>query len=356
MHTDLKINTKILKEKQPDLKNIVLKPPIFICGSGRSGTKFLLNILGKHKNICSIEEESHLFVRHRVPNYFNYERFEKNNEFEKLALSMLSAMYYGVEIAEDMTRQEKFPKEVKELFQEISFLPEFKSVKSKFDIFDLCAKYLTLQENKKRWVEKTPGNIRNSRFILRLYPNAKFIEIYRDPRAVYLSWKYAKQLYFRRSNIFECLKVWRQFAGLGSELGETLKGQYYRLKYENLLNNPEGELKNICAYLNEEFDPGMLEIKVVNSFFEDIKNENGFSVIPLNRWKKGLSNNEKILIDLLTKKYRKDLNYPDSNAKLNIFNLIPFIIFAIKKCIDGKSQLKPYIRSRLRNFLHIFLI
>lgn len=343
IHTEIKIAQS--ETKQP----LKFKNPIFIVGCGRSGTTLLLNILGKHKNIYSVQKESYVFVPFITPINLIYENQLKTNNFEKLTISMLTTLFYGLEISPIMIWQENFPPDVKEIFGKIRNLYEYKELSSVNDVFNLCVSYLTLKENKTRWVEKTPNNIFTVHYILELYPDAKFIEIYRDARAVWCSWKNAKYEYFRNSNIFSCLKVWRSTISQGEGLSKKLlKEQYYKLRYEDLIKSPERELKSLCQFLGEQFEPEMLKTKVINSFYNDVSNKVGFSNIPVERWEKNLSNNELILIDLLTKKYRVNMGYPDSDAKLTIFNLFPFILFVLKKCIEGKKQLIPYLKSKLK--------
>lgn len=314
-----------------------------------------MSCLGNHKNIYSVKKEAQLFVNYKTKGFLYFDKYEKEKNIEKLTLSMLTQMFCGENNSCKIIKEGAFPEEIIKLFNEIKNANGFSELKDKYSVFDLCVKYLTLKENKKRWAEKTPNNIFNLNFILHLYPDAKFIEIYRDPRAVSLSWHHAGFEYFKTSNIIECIKIWRSAISKGKELVSKLPYQYHQVKYEELINNPEKELRKICDFLEEEFDPRMLNAKIINNFFTDLENESGFSKIPLNRWKRGLNNNEKLFVDILTKKYRKISNYPDSDARLTVFNFISFLIFTIKKCIEGRKQLKLYIKSRLRGFLHFYI-
>lgn len=336
------------------MNNPKLNPPIFIVGCGRSGTTLLLRISGKHKNIYAIEEESHLFVNYKTIVFLYYELFEKNKDFENLTLSILTTMFFNVDASAIITRSRKFPQEVVQLFNEIKQQNDFNNLTNKYEIFNLCSRYLTIKEGKERWVEKTPNNIHSIPYILSLYPDAKIVEIYRDPRAVSYSWLNAKQDFFRTSNLIQCIQTWRQAIGRGEVLANKIPDKYYQIKYENLINSPEQELKKLCYFLHEDFDPQMLDTKVVNSFFEDSEHQIGFSKAPVERWKKLLSRNELIFIDLLTKKYRKKLGYEDSGAKLTLFNFFPFIAFVIRKCMQGRRQLYFYFRFHLKRFTNIF--
>lgn len=334
--------------------NKTLKPPIFIYGSGRSGTTLLLNVLSKHPNIYCIKKETNLFVRPKDDNFLFYDKCEEILDFKNLTESMLTVMFYGTEYSLVMRKMGRFPKEIIELANEITQIDSFKSIKNKYDIFNLCVNYLTIKENKTRWVEKTPNNIFNAKYILNSYPNAKFIEIYRDPRGVSYSWINAKHIFFRTSNLTECIIRWTASLNEGIKLSKLIPNQLYRLKYEDLINNPEKELKSLCIFLNEEFDHNMLKAKVIDSSFELSKGEFEFLKTPKDRWLNGLSTNQKIFVDILTKKYRKKLHYPDSGARLTFFNSIPFILFVTNECIKARKQLMSYFQIKAKSFTNIF--
>jgi len=320
--------------------------PVFICGSGRSGTTLVRNILGNHSNFYTIDRELHFFTRYRTYCYKLLDKFEKKNNIQRLALSIITLLFYGNECCEIMTIESNYPLDVQNYYDEIVQSEDFNTLKSKYDIFDFCINYFTHKENKKRWVEKTPRNIFAADLITERYPDAQFIEIYRDPRAVYLSWKNAEHRFFR--NAVECLRAWNDTTSLGERYLKKLPKQFYRLKYEDLICSPEEELKKLCGFLNEEFEPAMLNITVKNSFFEDSINKQGFNKSSLNRWKESLWKYEVLFLDIFTKTNRKILNYPDSDVKLSFLNFLPFTVFALFTLIKGHSHF-PILYKSVKN-------
>ena len=339
----------IIDYKPEDRK---LKPPIFIVGCGRSGTTLLLNCLGRHKNIYAIKKETQLFVSYKTKSFLYFDKCEKEKDFEKLTLSILTQIFYGEDYTSKVLWKNQFPREIIKLFEEIKTEDGFKKLKNKYEIFDVCVKYLTSGEKKLRWVEKTPNNIFTTKLLLERYSKAKFVEIYRDPRAVWFSWLSAKFEYFKTSYLLECIMVWRRTINQGLGLVNEIPKQYFQVRYEDLINNPTEEITKICNFINEDFDPHMLNVEVVSNFFDDHKDFKGFSKTPLERWEKMLSTNELMFIDFLTKRQRKRLGYPDSNAKLMLVNLVPFFFFVLKKCIEARKQIKLFIKCRLRGFLN----
>lgn len=308
-----------------------LKPPVFIGGEGRSGTRLLRSVIGKHKNIFEIERETYLFGKSSVKKNQLFEKLVKNNDIDTLTLSILTSMIYKKDIAYKKIINKEFPEEVINQFKEIKGLNEYKSIKNKFDCFNLCVNYLTNKYGRLRWVEKTPSNIYNMDEILNCYPDAKVIIIYRDPRAVCLSWLKKD----KRKSILGALLSWKRAIKQTTKLLNERKNNIYVLKYTNLVLSPESEIKKLCEFIDEEFNPSMIkEINVVNSRFDKMENKSGFNSAAIDRWKKELTVSQKLLIDTITKNEREVLGYPDSDVKLSFSNLFPFIFCLSKEPIE----------------------
>lgn len=297
--------------------DVKLKPPIFILGSGRSGTLLLRDILKNHPSIYCIEGETHLFSPDSNPYLQELNFFQNSNDIKNLSLTIISSILFGHECTALFVREKRFPKEVIEIYHEVQDHLSTIDSQEKYKIFNICINYMTLKENKKRWIEKTPNNIFYLPEILYNYPDAKFIEIYRDPRGVFYSWKNAKQEYFKKTNIIECIIKWKKTFEYSKKYIHELPNQFYKLKYEDLLENPKAELINLCNFLNEEFNPSLLEIS--------INTDKAYA------WKNHLTEYELLLIDSKTKNYRKELDYVDSKAKFNLVNIVIFCFFCVSK-------------------------
>ncbi len=102
-----------------------------------------------------------------------------------------------------------------------------------------------------RWLEKTPPNIYCFHRIREIFPGAHFIQIVRDARDSMVS-------YYRRTrDPFLTVGQWyfAMMAGLQYE-GWT---HFLRVKYEDLVRNPEATLRAVCQFLGEEYTDKMLE-------------------------------------------------------------------------------------------------
>jgi len=109
------------------------------------------------------------------------------------------------------------------------------------------------------WIDHTPSNLRYAKILLDFFPEAKFVHMVRDGRAVAasvipLDWG---------PNTIICAAHWwveRVAFGLAAEffLGPE---RIIRVKYEDLLRKPEVTLRQLCNFFDIEFNPEMLEGK-----------------------------------------------------------------------------------------------
>jgi hypothetical protein len=122
----------------------------------------------------------------------------------------------------------------------------------------LRAIYRTLaaREGKHRWGDKTPGHVGCMPALAELLPEAHFIHIIRDGRAVAAS---VLGLPFAPGDgsIEAIADDWRDQIVTGRRAGATLP-HYRELRYERLVNEPETALREICEFLDLEFDGSML--------------------------------------------------------------------------------------------------
>lgn len=105
------------------------------------------------------------------------------------------------------------------------------------------------------WGDKFPGNTLLIRGIAGLLPEARFIHIIRDGRDVAAS---LREMWFRPGDSFEsCIAYWAKFVRAARR--EAADGiPYLEVRYEALVQDPQAELRRICAFLEIPYDPSML--------------------------------------------------------------------------------------------------
>lgn len=110
---------------------------------------------------------------------------------------------------------------------------------------------------KPRWGDKTPSYVREISRLNKVFPKAKFIHIIRDGRDTCMS--LAKTGWYG-DTIWAIARNWSKTIELGRRQGAELpEDQYLEVNYEQLVLNSEFVLRNVCKFLEEQYDPRMLK-------------------------------------------------------------------------------------------------
>ena len=92
-----------------------------------------------------------------------------------------------------------------------------------------------------------------------LFPTARFIHLIRDGRDVALSYA---DVPFGPTNVAKAAELWANRVAKGLRDGRVLeRGRYIEIMYTDLVEDNEGEIKDICAFIGVDFDPTMLDPK-----------------------------------------------------------------------------------------------
>ena len=131
------------------------------------------------------------------------------------------------------------------------------------------------------WVEKTPGHIFQLDIIHDLYPQARFIEIIRNPlNAIYS----CKTRFDDIDHITPSALAhrWRSSVNTFQRFSKKNPEKTYSVKYEDLVNDPEGEFRKIANFLS--INPDIEKLS-------DIQKIAGQLVLKRETWKKNNLNN-----------------------------------------------------------------
>jgi hypothetical protein len=127
---------------------------------------------------------------------------------------------------------------------------------------------------------QTPRNIFYAEALLQIFPAAHIVHIVRDPRGVMASQKrrwQRRHLANEKSRIpflhmvrvwvnyhpYTVAKLWfRATAKARSLIG---RDRFTLIRFEDLLREPEGTLRKLCASIGIRFEPAMLDVGQINS-------------------------------------------------------------------------------------------
>jgi hypothetical protein len=135
-------------------------------------------------------------------------------------------------------------------------------------VTELLAKQLSGQElNSIRWIEKTPGHIKHLELIKAMYPNGSFIEIVRNPINAIASYKKKLPDGIKHTGT-GLAHQWKQSKNLFSQFSDLRPENSYSVKYEDIVRNPQSELRKITNFLQVTMDIEKLrDIQAVASGF-----------------------------------------------------------------------------------------
>jgi hypothetical protein len=109
------------------------------------------------------------------------------------------------------------------------------------------------RSGKRTLVEKTPHHSFMWSRIARCWPDSRFIFLLRNPAAICQSWRKARPRYTDEELFTRVLR----YTGSVQEARRTLPG--HTIRYEDLVADPETEIRKVCAFLGVEFEPDMLD-------------------------------------------------------------------------------------------------
>ena len=134
--------------------------------------------------------------------------------------------------------------------------------------------------NKQRIAEKTPHNVTEFGVLHRYFPNAQFVHVLRDGRAVAASlleqnWVDLTNLQggkvWYTQNTANAGRYWCHIIENANTQRETIPDSHYKVvRYEALVNHPEDTLRDLFAFLGEPWDPIVLQKNNVHASSLDV--------------------------------------------------------------------------------------
>ena len=127
-------------------------------------------------------------------------------------------------------------------------------------IFELYAE----REGKPRWGDKTPLYMQHLPLLELLFPDALWIHLVRDGRDAALSFlelpeSFSGKTWALPRTAAQFAARWRAEILAARRLGSHVGDRYLELCYEDLVAEPERELRRICEFASLPWEPGMLE-------------------------------------------------------------------------------------------------
>lgn len=276
-----------------NISNSTFSGPIFVVGLPRSGTKLLRDLLNQHPDIGMPNVESQ-FLPYWSKNWAS---------FSDLSIRVNFNLFYGKVIQ----------------------LPYFVSSNKEHDIisadewfgkcnsYDIAGVFEALirhdvdasRNSNKIWGDKTPSYIIHIPFLKSIFPNAKFIHIVRDVRDYSLS---SKKTWGK--NMVRATVRWHDRLATFQKYLSLYPNDILELKYENLIDDHEKELRQVCKFLSLSFDYAMLKLSRPSEQIGDAKGQNRVVTGNKNKYLTEVSPKLISRLERIAKPYLEVYGYP----------------------------------------------
>jgi hypothetical protein len=266
--------------------------PFFIVGANRSGTTLLRLILNAHSRLAVPEEVVYFDSQIAgVP----VERWRRPGLSSSDYAAFVRRFVHGCSRSLDGLDAASL---IAEILEEGP--PDFRRP------YRAVLERWAERHGKARWGEKTPGNLFYADVIAEMFPQARFVHMVRDPRAVVSSMQ--RVSFFPDDVAFNAL-TWRKHLTEGRALLEehVPPARRLTLRYEYLVTDPEQAVRAVCDLLGERFEPAMLRFHETAGAYMKPSAASGFNeaaTTPISsegvdKWKRRLSREERAVVDRL---------------------------------------------------------
>ena len=314
-------------------------------------------ILGKHPSVYTFGE-LHFFGQLCAPPF--------SSELPKKEVKGLAAALYCIQREGYRTygNSERFLGEAQALLEDLTTCPS-----TAVDLFEAFLHHEAAENDGTIPCDQTPRNVFYIADILELYPNARVINMIRDPRDVLLSQKRKwKRRFLGGSDMpmKETLRDWMNYHPITiSHIWRTAVNAAEQFEqhdrvisvyFEKLLMHPDTTVKNICDFVGVTYTDDMLQVpQVGSSVEEDQPRQLGINRQRAHSWQDGeLSSAEIYLNQTVTAALMKKHNYTPVAIKPNIASLgLHLLTFPVKLAgafffnLDRMKSIRETLKRRI---------
>jgi len=263
---------------------------IFVGGPGRSGTSFVADRIGRHDEVATYQDvELKLFCEYSglldlqkvLVDSFSPNRAETVlRQFQNM-LKALREGGYGQPALDTLVPGEDLDLIVSGLLERLQpqgYLspldyPTFNAAARDF-LQSLAKIALDQKPGTKHFLEKTPHNCLQPRFLHELAPTARYLHIYRNPKAVAMSLLRQSWGPSRLDHAIVWVRSYFEAWQDAKAYFERFDLRLADLSIENIARDPKNMSREVCYHLGVELDSSLFD---------------GASLEQLEGWKKGLT-------------------------------------------------------------------
>jgi len=335
-----------IKKPPLEIRKIVddfIDKPVFIVGYYKSGTSLLRGLFDSHPEVAVLATESShfsIFVK-------KYKEFSRAKKTEQISRRWLKKLITPSGKPPFWVLGKPWNGRFDNYLRFVAYLRWFsKKYKNNNLLCCVAVSYWAVMQKKKQnkniavkyWMEKTPTNEFYVRNIIDKYPRAKFIHVLRDPRAIIASIlkirkerdigskiRFVKKLKDLFYFFYHLIKIGQSYNMGKKSLKKLGKKNYLFLKYEDLVEFPEKELKRTCKFLGIKYSKVLLKPTtagrdmISNSAWKDGRVKGKIDKKSKDRWKTDLGFLQIFCTKLITMK------------KVNFNQFLYFPVYILKR-------------------------
>jgi len=287
---------------------------LFIVGVPRSGTTLLKSILSAHSRIA-IAPETHFFQKF----YNRYGDPNKDSDFERLWSDLKDNKYFldlglsNIQSFKHNLLQDR-PRTYQKIYTQL--LREYAGQKGK----EVCG-------------DETPGHFEFIDLLASFYPEAKFIHIIRDPRAVAAS--FAKTPWGAGRSHFQNAKRWARYIRASARHKQEMPDTYLEIRYEDLVIRPVEVIKKVCNFIGVDHEDQMSDFyQIAGSYLSASEPWKDNCLKPIakeniDKWKKDLYEKDDKVISLAAGKYMREYGYEPA-SRINLIDRCRYLVQAVR--------------------------
>lgn len=283
--------------------------PVFVGGADRSGTTLMYALLASHPNIAMVRR-TNLF------RWFDgrYGDLAVPANLERCLDDLLA--YRRIEhLCPDRERLER----------------EFAGGPASYGrLFDLLLRHHAERAGRPRWGDKSLHTEHHADRILEAFPDARIIHMVRDPRDRYAS--------VRRRGGGDLDRVgaatgrWLLSVRAAARNRRRHPDSYLVVRYEDLVVDPAGLMRQVCDFIGEPYDPRMLTMDAVpdhrvagaNSSFGDVDG-GAITTRAVGRFRQVLEPAEVAFIETIAGRRLRALGYVPERPSLSSREMLRFV-------------------------------
>lgn len=330
---------------------------IFVVGNSRSGTTLMGRILGRNDAVHTCRHEIHYWGQ--ICNPSSDELLSREQAIEHLSKLLRTQKdgYFSKKAIEIYTDEAQ---NILDRFQTETIKPEH--------VYSNFLRYTAESNEKKIVCDQTPRNLFYIAELRKYYKNCSIVNMQRDPRAVLFSQKKKWKRRFlggaKNIPLSESLRAWVNYHPItisklwNASIASAQKQDenIFSVKYENLVENPSGTIKQLCNNLKIEFNPSMLDVPVVGSSdSKDSTSKIGIARSSTEKWNSGINKAELYICQRICRDNMSRLGYQIEEVRMPLLGIIgygilfPFhIALALALNLSKSKNIIDTIKRRIR--------